>query len=89
MAKHEITGIRQSRDDGRTHHIDAVKVGESLFLVDQIVAWIQSDVHYFWIWLQDEKIDIIAVQHRSSRRYYLTIEGGGFPPIALLSLPRV
>lgn len=89
MAEYEITGIRQNGDGGRTHHIEAVQIGQSLFFVDQIIAWIRSDAHYFWIWLQDEKIDIVALQQSSSRRYYLTVKGGGFPPIALLSLPRI
>lgn len=88
MSDYEITAIRQSRDDGRTHHIDAVKVGDSLFLVDQIVDWIRAGAHRFWIWFQDKEVDIVALQHGSSRRYYLTIDGGSFPPVALLSLPR-
>jgi len=89
MAEYEITGIRQSGSEGRMHHIEAVKVGESLYFVDQIVAWIRDGVHRFWVMIQDEKIDIVALQHNSSRRYYLTVDGGGFPPIALLALPRV
>ena len=89
MADYEITGIRQGGVDGRLHHIEAVKVGESLFLVDQIVDWIEGGVHRFWIWFQEEKVGIVALSHGSSRRFYLTVDGGGFPPIALLSLPRV
>ncbi len=89
MADYEITGIRQGGIDGRTHHIEAVKVGESLFLVDQIIDWTKDEVHRFWIWFQEERIDIVALQHGSSRRFYLTVDGGGFPPAALLSLPRV
>jgi len=89
MADYEITGIRQAGIDGRAHHIEAVKVGESLFLVDQIIDWTKDDVHRFWMWFQEERIDIVALQHGSSRRLYLTVEGGGFPPAALLSLPRV
>ena len=38
MADYGITGIRQGGVDGRFHPIEAVKVGESLFLVDQIVS---------------------------------------------------
>lgn len=89
MADYEITGIRQGGIDGRTHHIEAVKVGESLFLVDQIIDWTKDEVHRFWIWFQEERIDIVALQHGSSRRFYLTVDGGGFPPAALRSLPRV
>lgn len=89
MSDYEITGIRQSGGNGGTHHIEAVKVGESLFFVDQIVMWIRDDVHRFWIWFQNERVDIAALQHSSSRRYYLTVKGGGFPPTALLSLPKV
>jgi hypothetical protein len=89
MSDYEITGIRQSGGHSGTHHIEAVKVGESLFFVDQIVIWIRDDAHRFWIWFQNERVDVTALQHASSRRFYLTVEGGGFPPTALLSLPRV
>lgn len=80
MADYEITGIRQGGVDGRLHHIEAVKVGESLFHVDQIIEWTRDGVHRFWIWFQDEKIGIVALSHGSSRRFYLTVEGGGFRP---------
>ncbi len=72
----------------RPHHIDAVKVGESLFLADQIIDWISAGTHRFWVWFQNEEVDVIVREQGSSRRYYLTIAGGNFPPIALLSLPR-
>jgi hypothetical protein len=89
MSEYEITGVRQNNGDGRTHHIEAVKVGDSLFLVDQIITWVRDDAHRFWIWFQNRKTAIITLQHGSTRRYYLTVEGGGFPPVALLSLPRI
>ena len=88
MAVYEITAIRQSGSDGRTHHINAVKVGESLFLVDQIIDWISAGTHRFWVWFQDKEIDVVVRQQGSSQRYYLTTEDGNFPPIVLLSLPR-
>ncbi|MBN8846436.1 MAG: DUF3892 domain-containing protein [Sphingomonadales bacterium] len=88
MAAYEITAVRQRGSEGSTHLIDAVKVGNSLFLTDQIVDWIAAGTHRFWIWFQDKEVDVVVRQQVSSRRYYLTTEGGGFPPIALLSLPR-
>ena len=65
-----------------------MKVGESLFLADQIVDWINAGTHRFWVWFQNEEINVIAKAQGSSRRYYLTITDGSFPPVALLSLPR-
>lgn len=88
MADYEIIAVREGTGNGRTHHIAAVKVGESLFLADQIVDWINAGTHRFWVWFQNEQIDVIAREQGSSRRYYLTIKSGAFPPIALLSLPR-
>lgn len=42
MADYEIIAVREGTGNGRTHHIAAVKVGESLFLADQIVDWINA-----------------------------------------------
>lgn len=88
MADYEIIAVREGAGNGRTHHIAAVKVGESLFLTDQIVDWIIAGTHRFWIWFQSREVDVIVREIGASRRYYLTVKDGGFPPIALLSLPR-
>ncbi|WP_286749165.1 hypothetical protein [Sphingopyxis sp. SCN 67-31] len=42
MADYEIIAVREGTGNGRTHYIAAVKVGESLFLADQIVDWINA-----------------------------------------------
>jgi hypothetical protein len=89
MADYEIIAVREGAGNGRTHHIAAVKVGDSLFLTDQIVDWISAGTHRFWIWFQSKEVDVIVREIGTSRRCYLTIADGGFPPIALLSLPRV
>ncbi|MBE1529768.1 hypothetical protein GGC65_004224 [Sphingopyxis sp. OAS728] len=83
MADYEIVAVREGAGNGRTHHIAAVKVGESLFLADQIVDWINAGTYRFWVWFH-----VVAREQGASRRYYLTITSVGFPPIALLSLPR-
>ena len=89
MADYEIIAVREGPGNGRTHHVAAVKVGQSLFLTDQIVDWIIAGTHHFWIWFQNRKVEVIAREIGASRRYYLTVKDGGFPPAALLSLPRV
>lgn len=89
MADYEIVAIRQARGDPRTHHIDAVQVGNSLFLVDQIIDWISDGTHRFWVHVGNEEVDVIVKEHISTGRAYLTTEGGDFPPVVLLSLPRV
>jgi len=88
MADYEIIAVREGAGNGRTHHIAAVKVGESLFLTDQIVDWINAGTHRFWVWFQDQEVDVIVREQGSSRRYYLTIAGGSFPPVVMLALPR-
>lgn len=88
MADYEIIAVRDGAGNGRTHHVAAVKVGESLFLADQIVDWINAGAHRFWVRFQNEEVDVIAKEQGSSGRYYLTIAGGGFPPVVMLALPR-
>lgn len=88
MADYEIVAVRQAGGDLRTHHIDAVQVGTSLFLVDQIIDWIDSGTHRFWVHVGNKEVDVIVREHESSGRLYLTTAGGGFPPVALLALPR-
>lgn len=58
MADYEIVAVRQVAGNIRTHHIDAVQVGTSLFLVDQIIDWIGDGTH---------RLD--AFRERGGRRY--------------------
>lgn len=88
MADYEIVAVRQAGGNIRTHYIDAVQVGTSLFLVDQIIDWIGNGAHRFWVHVGNKKVSVIAREDGSSGRLYLTTEGGGFPPVVLLSLPR-
>jgi len=88
MADYEIVAIRQAGGDPRTHYIDAAQVGASLFLADQIIDWIDSGTHRFWVHVGNKEIDVVVREHVSSGRRYLTTEGGGFPPVVLLALPR-
>ncbi|MBB6427726.1 hypothetical protein [Sphingopyxis sp. JAI128] len=88
MTDYEIVAVREGAGNGRTHHIAAVKVGESLFLADQIVHWINAGTHRFWLCFQNEEVDVVAKEQGTSRRFYLTIAGGTFPPVAMLTLPR-
>lgn len=89
MADYEIVAIGQTPIDVRNHHIHAVQVGRTLFLVDQIIDWINDGTHRFWVRVGDEEVDVIVQQREASGRPYLTTDGGGFPPAILLSLPRV
>lgn len=90
MADYEIVAVGQIADDVRNHHIQAVQVGKSLFLVDQIIDWISDGTHRFFVHVGDEEVDVVVRQRGdASGRPYLTTEGEGFPPVALLSLPRV
>jgi len=88
MADYEIVAVRQAGGNVRTHHIETVQVGASLYLVDQIIEWISVGTHRFWVYFGKEKVDVIVKRNESSGRLYLTTEGGGFPPVVLLSLPR-
>ncbi len=86
MADYRITHVRP---DGKDHdrRIDAVKIGNGLFPIDQVIAWIRSGEHRFLVSVQGRSVWVIARQHPTSFRWYLTTEGDGFPPNNLLSLP--
>lgn len=47
MADYEIIAVRVGIGKGRSHRVDAVKIGESLFLADQIIGWISAGTHGF------------------------------------------
>src|SRR3546814_17770307 len=87
MADYEITGIRQGGMDGRTHHIEAVNVGESLFLVDPIIDWTQTEVLRFWLWFQEGRNDLLMLQNGSQGVFYTPVDAGGLPTAAWLALP--
>lgn len=88
MADYEIIAVRVGIGKGRSHRVDAVKIGESLFLADQIIGWISAGTHRFWECSQNEEIDVIVQRQGPSGRPYLTL--AGMPPaIALSSLPRM
>lgn len=88
MDIYEITAVRPYLGDYRARYLDAVKIGYSWFLVDQIIHWIEQETHQFHVSYEGQTYQVVVGWHSSSQRHYLTTEGCGFPPVVLLSLPR-
>lgn len=86
MADYQITCIRRDGSDP-DRRIDAVGVGGQLYMIDQVIAWIQSGAHRFWTVAQGQSVWVV-VRQRPSGRLYLATENDGFPPNNLLSLPE-
>lgn len=87
MANYQITGIRPDGTDA-DRRIDAVRIGESIFALDTVINWIRSNTHRFYVSVSGQGVWVIVKQHPTSRRFYLTTEGDGFPPNNLLNLPH-
>jgi len=87
MATYRITHIRpDGRDADR--RIDAVRIGDSVFRIDDVINWIRTGAHRFYVEVHNRSVWVVADQHRTSGRWYLTTEGDGFPPNNLLALPH-
>jgi hypothetical protein len=87
MTDYRITCIRRDGNDA-DRRIDAVGIGGDIFLIDQIINWIQSEEHRFWVSVDGVSVWVEVRQHQTSLRYYLATENDGFPPNNLLSLPE-
>ena len=88
MSDYQITAIRPDGRD-RDRRIDAVRVGTTLHPIDQVIEWIRTGVHRFWVSAKGRSVWVIVGRHPQSGRYYLTTEGDGFPPNNLLNLPHL
>lgn len=88
MEIYQIIAVRTHIDNERARNVEAVKIGESWYLIDQIIHWIEKGDHQFIVRHDDRDHRVVAGWHGSSQRHFLTTEGCGFPSKILLSLPR-
>lgn len=81
--------ITHTRKDGRDpdRRIDALKVNDQIYPIDQIINWIDSGQHTFWVKVAGKQVQVVVRKHVHNSRKYLTTEGDGFPPNNLLNLP--
>ena len=81
--------ITHTRKDGADadRRIDAVMVEGRVYPIDDIINWIRRREHSFYVQVWGRTVNVLAQIHPTSRRWFLTTEGDGFPPNNLLSLP--
>ena len=86
MADFYITHTRKDgADDDR--RIDALQITGKVYPIDTVIGWVNGGEHRFYVSVQGRTVRVVALIHHSSRRWYLTTEGDGFPPNNLLALP--
>ncbi|SEH12541.1 Protein of unknown function [Sphingopyxis sp. YR583] len=90
---HKISGYRVTavRLDGSDADrcIDALQIEGTLWPIDKVIEWIRNDVHALWIEVEGRRVALVAARHWVSGVWYLTSEGGGFPPDELLALRHI
>lgn len=85
MADFQITHSRKDGNDlGR--RLDGFRINGAYYDIDQVIAWIRSGVHRFFVFAAGRSVWVVARQNVYGT-WYLTTEGDGFPPNNLLSLP--
>ncbi|MFP5328541.1 MAG: DUF3892 domain-containing protein [Alphaproteobacteria bacterium] len=87
MVDYHITCIRRDSSDF-DRRIDAVGVSGHLYPIDQVINWIRTGAHRFWIIAQGKSVWVVVRRHPTSGRDYLATKNDGFPPNNLLSLPE-
>ena len=85
MADYQITHTRKYGADA-DRRIDALKIGNTVYPIDQVIDWINSGQHRFWVAVQSRSVWVEVRQHSTSGRSFLTTERDGFPPNNLLAL---
>jgi hypothetical protein len=85
---YQVTAIRADGND-IYRRIEALQIEGTLWPIDKVIDWTRTGVHHFWVQVDEHRVPIILRRHRVSGRYYLTTEGGGFPPNHLLALRPV
>lgn len=85
MADYQITCIRRDSGD-LDRRIDAVGFGGQVYLIDQVINWIQSGTHRFWTVAHGQSVWVVVRKHPTSGRLYLATENDDYPPNNLLSL---
>jgi hypothetical protein len=87
MADYRVTCIKPdgADDDRRIDRLGGPDWNDS---IDNVIRFIKSGAHRFWVSVGGKSVWVIVKTHPTSGRDYLTTEGDDFPPNNLLSLPR-
>ena len=86
MSAFWITNTRQDGIDA-DRRVDAVMVNNQVYPIDQIINWIETGVHTFWVKVKDRQVPVFVRQHLFGHRKYLTTQADSFSPNNLLNLP--
>lgn len=86
MGRYQITNVRKDGIDS-DRRIDAVMVEGRIYPIDDVINWIRRGEHSFYVQAWGRIVEVIVQMHPTTRRWYLTTVGDGFPPNNLLSLP--
>lgn len=91
MPEYEVLCIRRDGTDvdRRIDGIGGYSGGQNWYLpIDDAIEWIRTSRARFFVDVAGRKVYVIIRQHPTSRIFYLTTEGDGFPPNNLLNLPE-
>lgn len=86
MADYRITHSRKDGTDA-DRRLDGFRIDGRYYSIDQVIDWIRSGVHRFWVSVNGRSVWVEVRTHATSGRSFLTTESDGFPPNNLLSLP--
>lgn len=81
--------ITASRKDGLDldRRLDGFTVNGKYETIDQVIAWIESGAHRFFVSVFGRNVLVIVAQRGLLGRKFLTTQADGFPPNNLLNLP--
>ncbi|MDO9361888.1 MAG: DUF3892 domain-containing protein [Sphingopyxis sp.] len=88
MREYQITAIRPDAQDV-DRRIDGLQIEGTIWPIEKVIGWVRDGTHAFWVKADAGKVRVIVARHWMSGRYFLTTEGEGFPPNALLALRHV
>lgn len=88
MREYQITAIRPDAQDA-DRRIEGLQIEGTIWPIEKVIEWTRSGTHRFWVMSGAGKVRVIVARHWLSGRYFLTTEGEGFPPNALLALRHV
>lgn len=88
MRNYHITAIRPDSQDA-DRGIDGLQIEGTIWPIDTVIGWVRAGTHRFFVKVGDQRVRVIVERHWLSGRYFLTSEGEGFPPHALLALRHI
>lgn len=86
MADYRITHSRKDGSDA-DRRLDGFMIDGRYYGIDQVIDWILSRSHRFYVSVFGRVVWVEVRQHAHSGRNFLATESDNFPPNNLLSLP--